>query len=189
MDQELANLLQFKPEAKEAGSELEEIGPGSVEGEGEESAQSEQAWKKNIALLRTIPGIGSLTACWLVLVTLNFTTCQSPQALVHYAGLAPMERSSGSSIRGRAQIGHSGNGRLRTLVYLCTLSAALCNPRIAEFWQRLREEKKKPVKVARCACARKLLHLAYGVVKSGRPFEPGKVTLADKAIETQRAVI
>jgi transposase len=161
------------------------IQPISSLEEGEEAAENikakeamevtdvleEEAWKKSIALLRTIPGIGSLTASWLVLSTLNFTTCHSPQALVHYAGLAPIERTSGTSIRGRPQIGHSGNARLRTSLFMATLTAARFNPAIQVFWHRLREEENKPGKVARCACARKLLHLAYGIVKSGKPFE------------------
>ena len=163
MDQELTNLLkiEFKELNQEAESEL----------------SPEKEWKKSIALLRTIPGIGPLTASWLVLSTLNFTTCQSPQALTLYAGLAPIERSSGSSIRGHPQIGHSGNARLRTLLYLATLTAARYNPIIKVFWQRLREKKQKPLKVARCACARKLLHLAFAVVKSGKPFDPGKIVI------------
>jgi transposase len=136
MDQELAKLLKI---------ELKEL---DQETEAEVELSQEKTWKKSIALLRTIPGIGPLTACWLVLSTLNFTTCQSPEGLVLYAGLAPIERSSGSSIRGRPQIGHSGNGRLRTLLYMATLTAARYNPMIKVFWQRLREDKHKPVKVA-----------------------------------------
>jgi transposase len=167
MDQELAKLL--KVELKELSQEIEA------------DLSQEKAWKKSIALLRTIPGIGPLTACWLVLSTLNFTTCQSPEGLVLYAGLAPIERSSGSSIRGHPQIGHSGNGRLRTLLYMATLTAARYNPMIKVFWQRLRVEKHKPVKVARCACARKLLHLAFSIVKSGKPFDPGQNVIEGKA--------
>jgi transposase len=54
---------------------------------------------------------------------------------------------------------------------MATLTAARFNPAIRVFWHRLREEKNKPGKVARCACARKMLHLAYGIVKSGKPFK------------------
>jgi transposase len=131
----------------------------------------EQRYKKNIALLRSIPGIGIMTACYLVLATLNFTTCESAEALVNYAGLAPLEYKSGTSIRGRPQIGHSGHARLRTMLFMATLTAARYNPAIKLFYQRLREEKHKPSKVARCACARKLIHLAFGIIKSGKPFE------------------
>jgi hypothetical protein len=54
---------------------------------------------------------------------------------------------------------------------MATLTAARYNPAIKGFYQRLREEKHKPVKVARCACARKLIHLAFGIIKSRKPFE------------------
>jgi transposase len=131
----------------------------------------EQLYKKNIALLRTIPGIGIMTACYLVLATLNFTTCKSAEALVNYAGLAPLEYTSGTSIRGRPSIGHGGHARLRTMLFMATLTAARYNPAIKLFYQRLREEKHKPSKVARCACARKLIHLAFGIIKNGKPFE------------------
>jgi hypothetical protein len=72
-------------------------------------------------------------------------------------------------VRGRAQIGHGGNGRLRTALYLATLSAARHNPTIHAFYQRLRTAG-KPMKVARCAAARKLLHLAWALVKSQQPY-------------------
>jgi transposase len=134
--------------------------------------KADSAWNKSIALLQTIPGVGVLTACWLVVATLNFTVCHSPEELVHYVGLAPLERTSGTSIRGRPSIGHSGHFRLRSLLYLGTLSAVRFNPAIKVFWERLRLEKQKPSKVARCACARKMLHIAFAVVTSGKAFDP-----------------
>lgn len=169
MERELADLIEFELEADETASQ------------DKPELTVEQEWQKSIALLRTIPGIGPLTACWLVLATLNFSTCSSVEALVHYAGLAPQERSSGTSVRGRSQIGHSGNARLRTLLFLAALTAARFNPVIKLFWQRLRVDKNKPVKVARCACARKLLHLAYAIVKSGKPFAPDYAVAATEA--------
>ena len=141
----------------------------------------EQLYKKNIALLRTIPGIGIMTACYLVLATLNFTTCSRAEALVHYAGLAPIEETSGTSIRGRPAIGHSGHARLRTMLFMATLTAARYNPTIKVFYQRLREEKHKPSKVARCACARKLIHLAFGIIKSRKAFEVDHLSSKQRA--------
>ena len=111
-----------------------------------------------------------------MLATLNFTTCDNALALVNYAGLAPLEFSSGTSIRGRPSIGHSGHARLRTMLYMATLTAARYNPAIKLFYQRLTEEKHKPSKVARCACARKLIHLAFGLIKSRKPFEMDRLS-------------
>ena len=54
---------------------------------------------------------------------------------------------------------------------MATLSAAQHNPVIKAFYTRLREAG-KPEKVARCAAARKLLHIAWAVVKKDQPFDP-----------------
>ena len=80
-----------------------------------------------------------------------------------------LERQSGTSLRGRAQIGHAGNGRLRTALYTATLTAARYNPSLRAFYQRLRAAG-KPTKVARGATARKLLHLAWAMVKKREPY-------------------
>jgi transposase len=129
------------------------------------------AWAVSAAHLHSIPGIGLVTAGWILVATVNFATCATPEAATQYAGLAPVERESGSSIRGRARIGHGGNGRLRTALYMAVLSAAQHNPLINTFYTRLRAAG-KPVKVARCAAARKLLHLAFVVVTKGQRFDP-----------------
>ncbi len=128
-------------------------------------------WAESLGYLTSAPGIGLLTAAWLLVATVNFTLGETPEAVTAYAGLAPMLRQSGTSVRGVAQIGHGGNGRLRTAAYLATLSAVRYNPMLRAFYQRLRAAG-KPVKVARCAAARKLLHLAWALVTKRQPFDP-----------------
>jgi transposase len=117
------------------------------------------AWASSAALLHTIPGIGLVTSAWLLVSTMNFSLCATPEQAAAYAGLVPLPRESGTSVRGRAQLGHGGNGRLRTALYLASLSATRYNPAIKVFYERLRAAG-KPMKVARCAAARKLLHVA-----------------------------
>jgi len=129
------------------------------------------AWAEPLACLTSAPGIGLVTAAWLLVGTLNFALCASPEALTAYVGLAPVPRESGRTIRGRAAIGHDGNGRLRTALYMATLSAARDNPAIKAFYDRLRAAG-KPLKVARCAAARKLLHQAWALGAKQRRFDP-----------------
>jgi transposase len=124
----------------------------------------------NVALLVTIPGIGLLTALGRVVATLNFSGCTRVEELVSYAGLAPRPRQSGTSLRGPSRIGHSGHGPLRQALYRATLSAGRHNPPIKAFYTRLREAG-TPRKVARCAAARKLRHLAGAVVTKQQPFD------------------
>lgn len=143
-----------------------------VEAELAAATAQDGAWTAAIKRLQSIPGVGLLTASWLVVGTLNFTVCASAEQAAAYAGLAPMVRESGNSVRGRASIGHSGNGRLRTALYMATLSAAQHNPAIKAFYRRLRDAGKPP-KVARCAAARKLLHVAWAVGTKQQLFDPG----------------
>lgn len=130
------------------------------------------AWAHSASLLQSIPGVGMLTAAWVLVLTLNFALCPTPEAAVAYAGLVPLLHESGRSVRGRPRIGHGGNARLRSVLYLATLSAARYNPTIKAFYDRLRAAG-KPMKVARCAAARKLLQLAWAVVTKAQPFDPG----------------
>ncbi len=127
-------------------------------------------WASSAALLSTIPGIGLVTSAWLLVSTLNFSLCATAERATAYGGLAPLPRESGTSVRGRAQLGHGGNGRLSTALYLASLSATRYNPAIKVFYERLRAAG-KPMKVARCAAARKLLHMAWAVVKKEQAFD------------------
>ncbi len=97
------------------------------------------------------------------------------------AGLAPHPKESGTSVRGRERIGHGGNKRRRPTLSMASLSAAQRNPLIKAFYDRLRAAG-KPMKVARCAAARKLLHLARAVVLTGRAFDPSQMHLRAKVV-------
>jgi hypothetical protein len=80
--------------------------------------------------------------------------------------------SSGlDSVHGHTGVGLYGHARMRTMLYLATLSAARHNPAVKAFYDRLRARGKAP-KVARCAAARKLLHIAWAVATKGEPFDP-----------------
>ncbi len=129
------------------------------------------AWAASAKLLLSIPGIGPITTAWLLVCTLNFSLHATPDSLVNYAGLAPQRHESGSSVRWRPHLDHLGHTRLRTAMYLATLSATRYNPVIQPFYARLRQAG-KPMKVARCAAARKLIHLAWAVVTKQQMFDP-----------------
>jgi len=142
-----------------------------VEREIAAALQQDDDWAAAARRLQTISGVGLLTSAWLLVATLNFTLCRTPAEVTGYAGLAPSERRSGTSVRGRPMIGHTGNSRMRRALYLATLSAARHNPVIKAFYERLRAAG-KPMKVARCAAARKLLHIAWAVVTKEQDFDP-----------------
>jgi transposase len=142
-----------------------------VEQEVAVALEQDAAWASAAAHLASIKGLGMLTIAWLLTATSNFTLTTTPEAAANYAGLVPQQRQSGTSVRGRARIGHSGHARLRRALYMATLSAIQHNPVIKAFYQRL-IAKGKPKKVAVCAAARKLLRIAWAVASKKQAFDP-----------------
>lgn len=124
------------------------------------------AKEKSIARLQTIPGIGLCSACWLVTVSLNFTACTRAEQLVQYAALAPTEPSSGSSVRGHSHLGAGGHLPLGNMLYMAAQSARRFHPILQPFYEQL-IARGKARKVALGAIARKLIHLAFALVKNG----------------------
>lgn len=121
-------------------------------------------------LLRTIPGIGASTAARLLAECRAITAFASARAYAAFAGLVPRDRQSGT-LRGRARLAKTGSARLRLALYFPALTAMRHNPVLQRFSTRLRAAG-KPKMVVVAAVMRKLLHLAYGVLKHQRPFDP-----------------
>jgi transposase len=132
---------------------------------------SDHDWAASALYLQSIPGIGANTAAWILTATLNFMACQAPEEAVAFAGLAPHTRQSGTSLHSNQSIGRGGHQRLRQALYLATVPAIRFNPSIRKFYRRL-VARGKPTKVALCAAARKLLHLAWALVTKQQRFDP-----------------
>jgi transposase len=133
------------------------------------------AWQRSIDLLTSIPGVGLITAGILLTETLAFSTLVNARQLAAYAGLAPAPFLSGTSVHRLTRISKIGNARIRQSVYMASLSGVRANPVLKTFYQRLRGNG-KPAKVALVAVARKLLTIAFALVKSQQPFDPDHVS-------------
>jgi transposase len=127
--------------------------------------------KTKADLLRSIPGIGEATIAAVLSELSLFEKCDSVRKVVAFIGLAPREFTSGSSIKGKPRICKTGSARMRKALYMPSLVSMQYNPVIISFCQRL-TKKAKNGKVIVCAVMRKLVHIIFGVLKSGRPFDP-----------------
>lgn len=120
-------------------------------------------------LLLSVPGVGDITANVVLAEVPSIDMFMNAKQLVAFAGLSPEEKSSGSSIRGKQMISKKGRTRLRSVLYWPAVSASMHNPIIKSFCERL-ESKGKPRMKVLTAAMRKLLHIIFGVLKSGKPF-------------------
>jgi transposase len=125
-------------------------------------------------LLASIPGIGSQTATHLLAEMPDLAEYPSAKQAAADAGLTPAQWTSGSSVRGQSRLSKIGNPRVRKLLYFPALAAMRYNPIIKAHRQRLLAQGKAKM-VAVGAAMRKLLHLAYGVLKHNKPFDPAYV--------------
>ena len=124
--------------------------------------------KEQSELLQTIPGIGSRTAN-LLLSEVEFERYSSARALAAQAGVTPRKRQSGTSLK-QTSLSKLGNARLRKALYFPAIVARQHNEIIKEFAKRLKKNGKTPMQIV-CAAMRKLLHIAFGVLKHKRAFD------------------
>jgi transposase len=127
--------------------------------------------KQQSQLLDSIPGIAETTAALLLSEMTDITQYRSARQVAAYAGLVPRERQSGSSVRGRTRLSKIGNARLRRALYFPAITALRCSE-FFQSWARGLQERGKSKMSVICAVMRKLIHLAYGVLKNGKPFDP-----------------
>jgi len=122
-------------------------------------------------LLESIPGIGPATSAMILAEFGDVMRFQDARRMAAFCGLTPRQRQSGSSVRGKTRLSKTGSARIRRALYMPALVAMRRNPAIAAFCERLRSYGKCPMVIVG-AVMRKLIHIAFGVLKSGKPFDP-----------------
>jgi len=123
-----------------------------------------------LSRIETIPGLGRKTATMLIVLTDGFSSFSKGSELCSYAGLTPVIRQSGSSVRGRSRISKIGNQKLRNLLFMCSFTACIHNKACREIYQRI-VAKGKSKKLALMAVCNKLLKQAFAIAKSGLIYE------------------
>src|ERR1700751_832095 len=131
---------------------------------------SDECLKTQSKLLCSIPGIAAVTAAKL-LSELAAKEFKSARQLVSYAGLTPSEFRSGYLLYGKTHLSKIGNAFLRKALYLpATGARRWCKP--LKPWIAILESRKLHDLAIRGALMRKLLHIAFGVLKHQKPFNP-----------------
>ncbi len=125
-------------------------------------------------LLTSIPGIGEVTIHVALSEFADITRFRNAKCLAAFIGVAPRERQSGSSVHGRTVLSKMGRGQLRKAFFMPALVALRYNPLLKAMKERMLAAGKAKMTIVGAAM-RKLVHLIYGVLKSGRPFDANYV--------------
>lgn len=132
--------------------------------------KSHPTLKEDRDLLSSIPGVGELTAAWLMAELPDVSLFNSAESAAAYAGLSPAPYTSGTSVKRMTHLSKKGNPHLRRALFMPALTAVRCNPIVKALYIRL-ISKGRPRMVGIGAAMRKLLMLAYGVLKHRKKFD------------------
>ena len=129
----------------------------------------DQAIYTNYELIKSVPGIGHLTAVYIICCTNNFAAKQSGKQLACYAGVVPFEHSSGTSIKGRNKVHKMANKDLKKMLHLCALTAIKYYPEFKQYFDRKKAEGKNGMLVLN-AIRNKLVLRVVAVVNKQQPY-------------------
>lgn len=140
-----------------------------------EHIQAHEPLAKQAELLVSITGIGEKTAATVLAEIGSIEWFSSARQLAAFAGLTPQEFQSGTTLKGKTRLCKIGNARLRKALYFPALVAMRYCPQMKAFYQRLIQAGKNKMQAVG-ALMHKLIRVIYGVLKSGQPFDPEKLS-------------
>lgn len=120
-------------------------------------------------LLTSIPGIGKVIAIYMIIATKGFTSFKNSRKFACYAGVAPFEYSSGTSIRGRTRVSHFADKKMKSLLHMAALNAIRCDAELRIYYERKKQEGKHSLLVlnnVKC----KLIARAFAVINRNSEF-------------------
>lgn len=131
---------------------------------------SDEELTHQVDLLSSIKGFGDTTAIRLVTLIKDINRFDKAKQLACFAGVTPRIRQSGTSVNSSV-ISKTGNADLRKVLYMPSLAAIRFNPVIKAFSERLKANGVRGKKMI-VAVMRKLIHMVFAILKSGKPFDP-----------------
>jgi len=126
--------------------------------------------KELFQLATSVPGVGKLTALFMICFTNEFSMYTNPKQLACYCGVAPFEHSSGSSIRGRTRVSHMANKVLKRMLHMGAMSVISRDPELRDYYQRKVAQGKNKMLVIN-AVRNKIIHRLCAVIKRGYGYK------------------
>jgi transposase len=136
-----------------------------------EHIDGDSGMKDKQALLDSVPGLGERTIAMLLAYCMHPGRFANARQAAAFAGLDPRQHESGSSVKGKPRMSKVGHAFLRKALYMPAMVTLYKTDWGRRFRERLAASGKPP-KLIIGAMMRKLVHVAFGVLKSGKSFNP-----------------
>lgn len=141
----------------------------AIEMEMKEIISNQMELKNQFELIKSVPGVGDKTAIYMLIATRGFTTFDSARKFACYAGTAPFEHSSGSSIKGRTKVNHMADKKMKSILQMCALVAVKHDPQLKAYYIKKKAEGKNAMLVlnnVKC----KIIGRVFSVINRQTPY-------------------
>lgn len=126
--------------------------------------------KQQAKLIQSVPGVGPILTWNLLAKTNGFKTIKDPRKLACYAGIAPFDFQSGTSIRKRPGVSSLADKKLKTILHMAAMVASRVDPELKTCYSRKVAEGKNKMAVLN-AIRNKWIHRICAVIRNQKMFE------------------
>lgn len=134
-----------------------------------EIIKSNSELKQQYDLIKSVPGVGDQSALYFIIATKGFTAFDNSRKFACYAGTAPFEYSSGSSVRGGTKVNHMADKKMKSLLQMGALAAIKHDQQLKEYYNKKKNEGKNSMLVLnniRC----KIIDRVFSVINRKTPY-------------------
>jgi transposase len=125
---------------------------------------------RKVTLMMSVPGVGKVLSWYLLVKTNEFKNFDDPRKLACFAGVAPFEYSSGTSVRGRTRVSFYADKLLKKILHMAALRVIQLDGELQQFYLRKVGEGKNKMAVIN-ALRNKIIHRVMAVINQNRPYE------------------
>ena len=144
---------------------------GALENEIKKLIAEDQKMNELYNLMISVKGVGLILASNFLVVTNCFQAFTDGRKFACYAGLAPFEKQSGTSLNMKSRVSHFANKKMKSLLNLSASSAIQADPELKAYYLRRVENGKSKMSTLNIV-RNKIVHRIFAVVKRGTPFVP-----------------
>lgn len=132
---------------------------------------SDEKMKVLYQLMASVKGVGLVLASNFLVSTNCFTAFKNSRKFACYAGIAPFEKQSGTSLNSKSRVSHYANKRLKSLLHLSATSAIQADPELKAYYQKRIKSGKSKMSTLNIV-RNKIVNRIFAVITRGTPYVP-----------------
>jgi transposase len=133
--------------------------------------KEDEILNKQYQLITSVPGIGDITAIYLLVYTGGFSRFSNWKQFACFCGIAPFDYKSGTSIKGKTRVSHLANKKLKSILTMCVLGMIKTDNELKQYYDRRKAEGKHSMSIIN-VLRNKLVSRVFAVVRRGTAYIP-----------------